>query len=45
VNGLAAADIRAPLRDLLLDGSIHGRRQASAAVIQSPRKAPSTTCH
>ncbi len=45
VKGLPAADVRPPLRDLLLERSIGEGRHAVHAFIQIPRRVPSTTCH
>jgi hypothetical protein len=40
-----AADVRPPLRDLRFERPIVKGRHAVHALIQIPRKAPSTTCH
>ena len=45
LNGLPAAQVVAPLRDLILDWLIGEGRHTGNARIQMPRRAPSTTFH
>ncbi len=45
VNGLAAAQVRTPLRDLFLERLIGERRHTVQACIQMPRRVPSTAFH